>query len=92
MGTALVVVGDIPCEHGPQVTFADDEKPVGDLAPDGADEPLGIAVRSRTSRRNLDHLDTSAGQDSVERGGELAGPVTNQEPEIANSVTQVHQH
>jgi hypothetical protein len=32
-----------------------------------------------------------ASQDRVKRGGELPGPVTDQEPEIRGAVTEVHQ-
>jgi hypothetical protein len=43
------------------------------------------------SRRDLRGLDTGAGQGRVERGGELPGPVADQEPEVRGAITQVHQ-
>jgi hypothetical protein len=65
MGTASVVVRDILLKHGTQVTFVNDQNAIGDLAPDRPDEPLGIAVRSRTSGRNLDYLDIRIGEDGI---------------------------
>jgi hypothetical protein len=46
-------------------TFVNDQNAIGDLAPDSPDEPLGIAVRSRTARRNLDYLDARTGEDGI---------------------------
>jgi hypothetical protein len=62
MGTALVVVGDIPFQHGPQVSLVDDQESIGHLGSDRADEPFGVAVRPRAARRNLHDLDTSTGK------------------------------
>jgi hypothetical protein len=71
------------------VVSVDDEQPVGDLASDGADEPLGIAGGSRTPWRDLHDLDTGVGEDGVERSGDLAGPVADQEPEVSGPTTEV---
>src|SRR5688572_3849910 len=89
MGTALVVVGDIPLEHSPQVSLVDDQESVGDLASDCADESFGVAVRSRAARRNPHSLNTGAGEDSVERCRELASPIANKEPETVRSIVEV---
>ena len=81
MWPAAVVVGGVPGEDGPQVVFAEDEDAVGEFASGGADEAFGEAVRSRTSRWDLHRMDALTSQDSVERGGELAGAVADEEPE-----------
>jgi hypothetical protein len=90
MGTALVVVGNIPLQHGPQVSLVDDQESVGNLASDRADEPFGIAVRSRAARRNPHNLDTNIGKDSVKRRRELASPITNKEPETISLIVEEH--
>ncbi len=63
------------------MTLTGDEHPVGALAADGAHEPLDVAVRPRCPRRNLHHLDAIGGEHRVERTGELAIAVADQEPE-----------
>jgi hypothetical protein len=67
--------------------LAEDQHPVGDLGPDGENEPLRIGIRSRAPGRDLHGLDTGIGQHRVERAGELPGPVTDQEPEVRGAVT-----
>jgi hypothetical protein len=59
----------------PQVPFAEDQHPVGDLGPGGEHEPFGEGIRARAPWRDLHGPDPGAGQDSVERGGELPGAV-----------------
>ncbi len=73
------------------MSFTEDQHPVGDLGPGGEHEPLRVGVRARTSGRDLHHLDTSAGEDRVERGGELAGPVAHQDLEVGGPITKVYQ-
>ena len=41
--------------------------------------------------RDRHGVDAGAGQDRAERGGELPGPVTDQEPETGGTITQIHQ-
>jgi hypothetical protein len=67
-----------------------DQHAVGEFGSDGAHEPFGEAVRSRTPSRNPDHGDAHIGQDSVERGGELAGPVSDEEPELGGALAEIH--
>ena len=78
-----VVVRGVLCKHFVQVLLAEDQHPVGDLGPDREDEAFGEAVRPRTPRRDLDHLDARICHDRVERGRELTGPVADEEPEPA---------
>ena len=68
-------------KHLAQVPLAEDQHPVGDLGPDGQHEAFGEAVRPRTPRRDLDHLDACIRQDRVERCRELSGPIADEEPE-----------
>jgi hypothetical protein len=86
-----VVVGAVSGEDGSQVPLTEDQHAVGELGPDGQHEPFGEAVRPRTPRRNLHSVDPRAGQHTVEAGGELAGPVADQEPERRGAVIQIHQ-
>jgi hypothetical protein len=61
-----IVVPSIPGHHAAQVSFAEDQHPVGDLSPGGEHEPLRMGVRARTPGRDLDRFDSGAGQDRVE--------------------------
>jgi len=56
------------------------------LVPDRADPALREGVRLRCPRRNLDHLDASGGEHSVEGGGELGVPVPDQKPEPVDAL------
>ncbi|GAA2416869.1 hypothetical protein GCM10010404_89170 [Nonomuraea africana] len=58
------------------MTFTEDQHVVEALAPDGADKPLGVGVRTWRPGRCGDDSDAGAGQDLVERPGELAVAVT----------------
>ncbi|MFE9750742.1 hypothetical protein ACFYOT_38040 [Saccharothrix saharensis] len=57
------------------MVFVDDEQSVGDFASDDADEPFDVGVGSRAGWWDLHDLNAGGGEDRVERGGELAGPV-----------------
>jgi len=72
------------------VLLAEDQHPVGDLGPHGQHEALGEAVRSRTPRRDLDHLNSCVGYDRIEVGRELSGAVADEEPESGGMVAEVH--
>ena len=86
-----VVVGAIAGEDASQVPFAEDQDAVGELGSGGPDESFGKAVRPWTSRRDLHGVDPGAGQGGVERRGELAGAVADEEPEGGGAVVEVHQ-
>ena len=49
-----------------------------------------VSVRARAAGRDLLGLDTGIGQDGVKRRGELPGPITDQEPEAGDAITQIH--
>jgi len=63
-----------------------DQDTVGALGADGADEPLGIAVRSRGLRRCLDDRDVFAAEHSVECASELGIPVADEEAVVIRSL------
>jgi hypothetical protein len=68
-----VVVRSVGGEHSAQVSFSEDQHPVGEFGAKGQHEAFGEAVRPRTPWRDLDHLDARVRQDGVERGRELSG-------------------
>jgi hypothetical protein len=67
-----VVMSGVLAEDGSQVPFVVNQYPVGALGPDGAYPPLGIAVRPRRPRRDLDDLDASGGENLVKGAGDFA--------------------
>ena len=91
MGASSVVVGLVLGHHDAQVSFAEDQHPVGHLRPGGEHKPFGISVRLRAPGRDLHRLDTGTGQHRVERFGELPGPVADQEPEVRGAITEIHE-
>ena len=90
MRPPAVVVRGVHGKHPAQVPLAEDQHPVGDLGPHRQHEAFGEAVRPRTPRRDLDHLDARVGQDRVERRRELSGPVADEEPEPGGALAEVH--
>jgi hypothetical protein len=72
------------------VSLSEDQHPVGDLGADGQHEAFGVAVRPRTARRDLDHLDTRVRHDRVERRRELTDPIADEEPKPSDMLAKVH--
>jgi hypothetical protein len=70
--------------------LTEDQHAVGEFGSDGADEPLGETVRSRAVGRNPDYLDARIGQDGIKRRGELAGSISDEEPELGDAVAEIH--
>ena len=77
-------------QHPAQVSLAEDQHPIGDFGADGQHEAFGEAVRPRTARRDLDHLDPRIGQHRVERGRELSRAIADQESEPRNVFVEVN--
>jgi hypothetical protein len=77
-------------EYHTQVPLAEDQHAVSKFGSKSAHEPFGKTVRPRATRRNPDHADAHIGQDSVERRGELASSVSNEEPELSGAITEIH--
>jgi hypothetical protein len=67
-----------------------DEQSVCELSPHGADEPLGGAVGSWTSRWDLYDVDAGVSENGIERRRELARPVTNQESKVVRPIVKRH--
>ena len=91
MGAPPVVMALVRGQDRPQMPLAEDEHLVGDLGPGGEHEPFRKCIRSRAARRDLHGLDTGAGQDCVERFGELPGPVADREPEVRGAIARMRQ-
>jgi hypothetical protein len=85
MRRSRVVVHRILGKHPAKVTFAEDQHAVGEFGSGGQHEAVGEAVHPRAVGRDLDHLDTRIRRYRVERGGELACPIADQEPEPADT-------
>jgi hypothetical protein len=72
-------VRDVDAQNVFEVPAAEDHQPVETLVADGADESLRVGVRSRRLHGRVDDLDAFAAQYLVERGGELAVAIVDQE-------------
>ena len=77
------------------MSFAKDEHAVGNLAAGGDDEPSASAsasaFRSRASWPALADGDAGIGQHSAEGGGELPGPITDEDLERVGALAQGHE-
>src|ERR1035441_5171565 len=85
----LVVVADVFGEHLVEVSSGDDEEMVEALLADGADEALGVRVRTRRTHRRADALDADRGEDFVEAPRELGVAVADEEPESPSGIVHV---
>ncbi len=85
-----VVVRGVRGQHPAKVPLSEDQHPVGQLGPHGQHDAFGEAVRPRTTRRDLDHLDARIGQHRVERVRELSGAVADEEPEPRDVFAELH--
>jgi hypothetical protein len=91
MRAPLVVVPGVLGERALEVAWAEDQHAGGELGAGGEHEPLGVGVGPWTTRRDGEDLDARIGEDGVERGGELAGPVPDEEPERLRTRAEVQQ-
>ncbi len=91
MWPPAVVVGAVPGKNGLQVSLAEDQDAVGEFGSGCADESFGEAVCSRTARWDLQGVDVGAGQDRVERCGELASAIADEESEGGGAAVGVYQ-
>jgi hypothetical protein len=89
--SSSVVVPGVLGQDCLEVSFAEDQHPVGDLGPGGEHESLGVSIRARAPGRDLHWCDAGAGQDGVEGFGELPGAIPDQEPEALGMIAEVHQ-
>nr|WP_250846428.1 hypothetical protein [Streptomyces violaceusniger] len=74
-----------------QVSFTGDEEPVGAFGAGCAYPSFGKRVGPGALRRSWDDGCAVAGEDGVERGGELAVPVTDEEPGAPGPIPEVHE-
>jgi hypothetical protein len=88
--SSTVVVPDVLREQHTQVPLAEDQHAIGEFGSEGADEPFGETVRPWATRRTPDHADAHIGQDSVERCGELASPIPEEERELGDAIAKIH--
>ena len=91
MRAVVIEVTLVVVQHDAGVSLVVDQQPVGALLADATNEPFGVAVRLGCLRRDLDHLDIIGGENGIEGGGELGVPVTEQEAERTDPLTEVHQ-
>ena len=91
MGPLPVVVGAIPGEDGPQVTFAEDQDAVGELGSDGQHESSAKQF-ALGQRGGIMMVSIPAPTRTASKGGgELAGAVPDEEPEPGGVFVEVHQ-
>ena len=73
MRPLLVVVRRVLGEDRSELPFVEDQQPVQALAANGADPPLGVGVRPRSSWWAAQYLDSGAGEDGAEAVGTPRG-------------------
>jgi len=76
-----VVMLCVLAQYRGEVSGSGDEEVVEAFPAQGADEALRDRVRPRCPDRGANDADLGAGEHGVERGGEFAVPVADQEPE-----------
>jgi hypothetical protein len=86
-----VVVLEVLAQDNVEVAWSSDQEVVEAFPAQCPDEPFRDRVRPRRSYRGADDADVGAGEDGVERGGELTVPVADQEPELIGAVAEVHE-
>src|SRR4051812_38802194 len=86
-----VVMLGVLAQYDVEVPWSGDHEVVEAFPAQGADEAFRDGVRAGCPDWGADDADVGADEDGVERGGELAIPVTDQEPEPVGAVAEVHQ-
>ena len=74
-----------------EVAWSGDQEVVEAFPAQGADEPFCDRVCPRRLGGGADDADVGAGEHGVERGGEFAVPVADQEPEPVGVLAEVHE-
>ena len=82
---------DILAHNNVEVAWSRDQELVEAFAAQGPDEPLRDRVCPWYPDRGADDPDVGTGEHGVERSGELAVPVTDQEPEPVGAIAEIHQ-
>ncbi|MGO4747139.1 hypothetical protein AB4212_00585 [Streptomyces sp. 2MCAF27] len=91
MSSSSVVVLGVMVEDSTQVSFTGDEESVSALCAGCAYPPFGERVGPGALRRRPDNGCAVAGEDGVERGSELAVPVTDEVPEAPSPLLKVRE-
>src|ERR1019366_1553554 len=82
----IVVVLGVGDEDLGQMPLVGDQHVVEHFAAERSDNPFGIAIGPWGPRRSLNDLHALVGEDTVERAGELAVTVADEEAEGADPV------
>ena len=91
MRSVRVEMLHILAQYDVEVAWSGDQDVIEAFPAQGADEPFRDRVRPGRSDRGAYDPQVGAGEDGVERGGELAVPVADQEPEPVGAIAEVHQ-
>src|SRR4051812_9349111 len=86
-----VVVLQILAQHDVEVAWSGDQDVVEAFSAQGGYEALGDCVRPGCPDRGANDADVGAGEHGVERGGELAVPVVDQEPEPVSALAELYE-
>jgi hypothetical protein len=84
-----VIVPGVLGQDLAEMSLAEDQHVVKALAAQRAHEPFRVGVRPRRPGWRPDHSRAVTGEDVVERGGELAVPVADEEPELPSALAEV---
>src|SRR6185437_14226716 len=90
MGPMSVAVTGEPGQDLAEMPLADDQHVIQALTAQRSREPPGKCACPGRPDRGLDHPRVIGEENAVACGGELAVPVTNQEPELAGPLAKVH--
>ena len=85
MWAMSVVVLEVLLQYHREVALSGDQELVEAFPAQCPDEAFRDRVRPWCPYRGADDPDVGTGEDRVERGGELAVPVADQEPELVGS-------
>ena len=91
MRSVRVEMLHILAQYDVEVAWSDDQEVVEAFPAQGADGAFRDRIRAGCPDRGADDPQVGAGEDGVERGGELAVSVADQEPELLGAVAEVHQ-
>ena len=86
-----VVVAQVVGQHPAQMVLIDDQQPVEEFAAQGAGDPFADRVRPRGLRWAGENPDAIRREHGVERAGELACAIPDQELDGSRALAQVHQ-
>ena len=86
----IVVVPGAGPQHHAEMSLAVDQHPVGAFGPGGRYPAFRITVRPGRPRRSRHEPYALAGEDIIERTGELGVAVPDEEPEGADPISDVH--